>query len=694
MHPAPSAAPSAAAPRGRAETIARRALPYVPLAISVVGLAVVAAREVLARTDGTPAVPLDDAYIHFQYARSIAEHHPFRYTPGATPTPGATSLLWPFVLSPFYAAGAHGASIIWIAWALGWASLGLLAVETTRLASGLVRREVAVAAGAMVVAFGGFTWFAMSGMEVVPFAWLLTRAARLSADWVESGDAARDPVRDPLAARRYRALLVAAALCPLMRPEGALLSLVVGGVLAARPFSGRRALALPAFAGPLLSPLVCFAATGQAVTSTAFAKWLPLNPYFPPHRLFAAVSNHVEILFGTLLDGRLWTSAFLPSGGRALGWLSLGAPLVLGLLDRRTPRALLVVTLSAGMLLPTTYETFLVNRLRYIWPFAAGFAVGLAAIAELAGRAVESAGTRLAPTLPSKRAALLFAAALVALLGSRLSPSIEDLAESASAISHQQVSLAKWAEVALPRDARIGVNDTGALAYFSNRATFDVVGLTTAGEARYWIAGPGSRFEHYEHLDATRLPTHFVVYPEWLGVPVILGEELASRTVRATILGGPRMAAYRARYDALRSGERPTQWDVAGRALVDTLDVADVESEAAHDYALYDAVQATDVVVTWNGRADGARAERRLERFSIALRPGGVLLGRFGADERRELRIWFGRRAPVTVSLQPGPWQEVPIPVPADLPAGRCEVAIEPADPAAQTFDALHYWSY
>jgi len=52
------------------------------------------------------------------------------------------------------------------------------------------------------------------------------------------------------------------------------------------------------------------------------------------------------------------------------------------------------------------------------------------------------------------------------------------------------------------------------------------VGLTTRDEARYWVAGAASRFEHYERLHARRaaaLPTHFIVYPEWMALDAVLG---------------------------------------------------------------------------------------------------------------------------------------------------------------------------
>jgi len=51
-------------------------------------------------TGGELSLPLDDSFIYLQYARVIAQGHPFVYSPGNAPTTGATSLLWPFLLLP------------------------------------------------------------------------------------------------------------------------------------------------------------------------------------------------------------------------------------------------------------------------------------------------------------------------------------------------------------------------------------------------------------------------------------------------------------------------------------------------------------------------------------------------------------------------------------------------------------------
>src|SRR5262249_41619135 len=155
--------------------------------------------------------------------------------------------------------------------------------------------------------------------------------------------------------------------------------------------------------------------------------------------------------------------------------------------------------------------------------------------------------------------------------------------DSASGIDRQQVALGRWAKGALPPDARIGVNDTGAIAYFSDRHTFDVVGLTSKGEGRYWVAGARSRLGHYARIAKTGgLPTHFIPDREWMACDAVLGETLHEETVTdATILGGQTMRAYVADYTRLGSGDLP--WSRSGH-VVDELDVADLESEASHAY--------------------------------------------------------------------------------------------------------------
>jgi hypothetical protein len=221
---------------------------------------------------------------------------------------------------------------------------------------------------------------------------------------------------------------------------------------------------------------------------------------------------------------------------------------------------------------------------------------------------------------------------------------------------------------------------------------FDVVGLTTAGEARYWTAGAGSRFEHYERMDAKQRPTHFIVYPEWLALSPLLGALVTERYVPdASILGGATMAAHEASWTALGSGAAP-QTATQGERM-DELDVADLESEASHGYELFWATQVENIIhESLEGHVDGGRTRRTLDRFELELAPAATLIGRFGSDESLTLAVRAGGRPLGSMALDGSEWVERTLTVPADLPRGRYWVEVEP--PAGQTFVALHYWVF
>ena len=53
----------------------------------------------LKQTGGEWSAPLDDVFIHFDYARSTALGHPFEWVPGNGYSSGNTSLTYPFVLA-------------------------------------------------------------------------------------------------------------------------------------------------------------------------------------------------------------------------------------------------------------------------------------------------------------------------------------------------------------------------------------------------------------------------------------------------------------------------------------------------------------------------------------------------------------------------------------------------------------------
>lgn len=666
--------------------------PWIPIAVAVAVLAWLAIARVYAKLDH-PGASLDDAYIHFQYARAIAEGHPLRFQAGEPPTSGATSLLWPALLAPFWLFGFRGEAILWPAWGLSFVALGALAYETRAIVQRLGGEAAAIGAAAMVVAFPAFTWFAASGMEVLPFAWLLARSVRRASEWAEAGEPGARTRRTREGGIELLALSWGAMW---MRPEGALASVAVAMVLAQFPPPHTRAARVfaPIALAPLIAqPLFLLALTGAARSTTAAVKLLPGNPYYVGEALRAAILANVRLLAGTLLNGEVYSVEFLPTGGGALAFAGLVAIGIQGWRSKRPWRAALVIGLALGMFGPSAYVTFLWNRLRYLWPFATGWLVGIACLAKLGGDAIS--------LLYSRRAGRAFVplacGAVVGGLLMRMEWSIEDVAQSASGIDRQQVALGRWAKDALPADARIGLNDTGAIAYFGDRHTFDVVGLTTRSEGRYWVAGAGSRLEHYERLRATTpsaLPTHFIVYPGWFAIGRLLGAELEEATVTdASILGGRTMEAHVADYSLLGSGEAP--WTPMG-PLVDVLDVADLESEAAHAYDLLGAHDNEEVVgygAAPDGRVvlDGGRGFRTQERFVARLRAGERTRAvvRLESEVPTRVQVLVRGKEIALFEVEPAAWTEAFFNVPAESAGPETPIEIVTRGGALRIF---HYW--
>jgi len=648
-------------------------------------------RAVLAKV-GHPAPALDDAYIHFQYARAIAEGHPFRFQAGEPISTGATSFLWPMLLSVPYAAGARGDAIMWAAWAMSFAALGGLAYETYALARPLAGRGAALGAGAMTLAFGGFTWCAASGMEVVPFAWAIAAGTRRACDWVEQPDSR--------SRRALGFLLAFAVAAPLLRPEGLLATATMGAAVALAPASssssGRAAqlrARLPVLAflvAGALPYLFLLALTGRATSSTAEVKLLVGNPYFSVAD--AALAN-ARLLAGTILDGEVWSAEFLPRGGAPLAFAGLAALLFRGHHERRWFRAVAVLIVALSMFVPCFYVTFLWNRLRYLWPFATGWFVGLACLA----RVLSGFVARVSMPAAAKTRTLL-AGAFAGALAVRLDWVIDDVAQSASGIRRQQSALGLWVDAKLPEGAIVGVNDTGAIAYFGNRRTFDVVGLTTPSEGRYWVAGVGSRLEHYERMKggplAARLPTHFIVYPEWMGMDIVLGPSLTEAIVTdSSILGGQIMRAYVARWDHLGSGEKP--WTAL--QPVDGVDVADLESEAEHGYELLGARDGQQVAIEGNAPdgavvIDGGRTQRTRDRFTLKSASGPArLVGRVEATVPIVLHVRVDGRDVGDIPVEAGAFQEVELALPAPALGGGPRNGIE-VNATGGSFTSFHWW--
>ncbi|HTL38909.1 MAG TPA: hypothetical protein VL326_37515, partial [Kofleriaceae bacterium] len=138
-------------------------------------------------------------------------------------------------------------------------------------------------------------------------------------------------------------------------------------------------------------------------------------------------------------------------------------------------------------------------------------------------------------------------------------------------------------------DASVMFHDAGAIAYYGDGRVYDMLGLVTNHQAGIANNGPGARFEFLESLPPDQRPTHFAYYPAWMGTPEFFGDALLHTYLRPGIeprrlVGEGDMQVLVANWDHVGTGERPLG-DHTGWSIVDRVDIADIASERAHQWA-------------------------------------------------------------------------------------------------------------
>jgi hypothetical protein len=164
-------------------------------------------------THGGLAPPVDDSFIYFQYSKLMASGYPFSYMPGAPPSTGATSFLYPFLIAPGFLIGLNGSSIIVYAYVLNALFLIATAVLVYFLARHLTNCYLATLTALLVVVPGPILWGFFSLMEIGLLAVVLLLAAYLFVQELQK-------------TLPWKAL-IATSFLPLCRPEGVLMAAFV-----------------------------------------------------------------------------------------------------------------------------------------------------------------------------------------------------------------------------------------------------------------------------------------------------------------------------------------------------------------------------------------------------------------------------------------------------------------------------------
>ncbi len=706
----------------------------------------------LKQTSGEWSAPLDDVFIHFDYARSTALGRPFEWAVGNGYSSGNTSLSYPFVLAAGYAMGFHAERLM--VWAAIVAAVSVFAVLLA--ARGLFLRDAAhpgarvrgptaewMRAGSfllppMFLALGALDWSLWSGMEVALF--LATWAFALAAFF---------HMEESPSMWRQWLLGLAGAAVVLTRPEGAG-TIAAFGLIAAWPIwrhHRTRALGLllrvglPAVFVLIAQSLANHLWTGETSANGAIVKLAINNPFLSAreklddyifnftYAIFRNLEYHFtdNPLFGFIVPALALSSLALRETRRfgALLWLQIFLWIALTAFngqvrwqnERYTMPAVAWLLIAAAL-----GATALARRTRP--STLAMIATGAIAI-QLIATAMRPPGAmpsvRLAWTLAILGGALFALAAsvwplrLAAVVAALVLAQVHQepnyrgqkwfFGRASRNIRDQHIVAGRWLGRLKPR--RVLVGDAGALIYASERPGLDIIGLGgyhALPFARAGVQGLPATLELIERMPPQERPDVLAIFPTWWGVlPTWFSSEVLARfPVEGNVIcGGYEDVIYRADWHLLGTGERPRALPL-GREVRDAVDVADLVSEAAHGYVMPPRSGWTDMKILTDPadeRLDMFDAGRRIpkgraERFvlrNLTPKKPATFIVRSAPEAASQVAV-RANGAPLTVlswEASDG-WVEASF----EIPAGQvdAEISFELENRGPEDFLDYHAW--
>ena len=397
--------------------------------------------------------PLDDSWIHLQFARNLAAGQGLSYNPGELVT-GSTAPLWTALLAVLFL--LPGNILAWTK-LLGIAFHTAAVAATWRLARELgLGRGLAGLAGVLTLTTSWLVWSALSGMEVPLFTFLSLWGLLLHIQERQR------PEKPPLS----MAVLGVAALA---RPEGLLLLVLAvldRALLFERegedgPLVWRRPPWRPILTGgglailALIGTLVVYRWAGGSFLPTTFgAKGGDLRRWVPN-------LGYVHTVIGVFFRSQPFL-ALLAGGGIVALLARLGTPKGRGLLP-----ALWVVCLPLAYSLMASGPTKLMGNFgRYYFPL-------LPVVIVLGVLGLEPAGRALRRT-PLK--AVLAGAILATALWGFAQGAVR-YARNVANVEDSDVKIARWLAEHVPAQAVLAVNDIGAIKFLLPNRVIDLAGI-------------------------------------------------------------------------------------------------------------------------------------------------------------------------------------------------------------------------
>lgn len=497
----------------------RLSLPWIILCL-LPGLALAAYYETEARAVTAPGFPLDDAWIHAQFARNLATGHGFSYT-GDQWVAGSTAPAWTILL----ALGYLVMPMVTAGKVLGFMLQAATAAAAARLGGWLTESRIAAfASGALAAATPIMVWGAVSGMEVPLAAFLVT-----------AGIYWHLRERETLA---WRAAIGTGllALSVLARPECLVL------VAIAIADHGLRVLA-QLRGGDSRRPRLVVLASAIALAAVVIGAWIAFNYATigrPLPTTFYAKSGSGVMRAIDQRDGVMLRRTFEVYGPQAvtnfaiivreqLGWAAWLAPvgllyLIVGVRRRAAAALIALVLIGAPFAMGLTAP----QRLKPSNERYAPHLIVLAAVLAAAGIApICRAAARDRRVLAA--AAVVLPAALVYSAATHPDFGAFYFTRSVKNIQELHVRLGEWIRVNIPPDAVVATNDVGAIAYFGEHRILDIEGLVSPESLAFRGQGRGLKV-----VEAFR-PDYLAIFPHWY--PEIAAQTDRFRLVHRVTIG-------------------------------------------------------------------------------------------------------------------------------------------------------------
>jgi hypothetical protein len=553
--------------------------------------ALAAAPELL----GDWSAPLDDVFIHFDFARSTARGHPFEWSAGNGYSSGGTSLLYPLLLGFGYwvSSGFRGLELMVWAGMIACVSVFGCLLASRRVFSGLPRWASYFAPPA-VLGVGVLVWSLFSGMEVALFLGLWGIALIAWDDLLQL--VVDRSASDHRLGWTSLALGLASALLVATRPE-AMTTLAIFALSAA--FVVRRArgpkpalatllfAAVPGAVVVALQQVVNRWLTGDASAAGALTKLELHHPYLTRDEVFSQWWFHVEYQLARVANYHFTDEV-------PFGWIPhvLAGAALLFPATRRYALLLLSSAAAWTAIVALNGQVRWQNE-RYTMPAVAWL---LLAAALGAAALLHQAYTFQRRRLWVRALCGAIAIGSVLLFADHQRPRFLEQAwyfgRASRNILDQHVRAGVLIRHLRPKPRRVLVGDAGAIPYAADLPALDIIGLGGYGKlpfARATRQGVGAAIELIERMPVADRPDLMAIYPHWWdALPLWFGEPVPGGVVSVrgnVVCAGTNKVIYRPSWRVLADSGRPFGL-APGEQVVDELDFADVISEREHGYAM------------------------------------------------------------------------------------------------------------